>query len=328
MMKERILELLQGRGFVSGQKISEQLGVSRTAVWKYINALRKEGYELESVTRKGYRLLKSPDVLTRERLAGLLKPDLLTGDLCCYDSIDSTNEEAKRKSREGAPDDSLYVADVQTRGKGRRGRSWKSPGGSDIFFSLLLKPDIPMESASMVTLVAAYAAVLTAQKYAREACHIKWPNDIVLHGKKICGILTEMSTEMNQIDAVIVGVGVNLNRTDFEPEIQDMAGSILSESGRSVNRGEFLRDFIKEFNRVYQEFLDRGDLSFLRPAYNSRLINVNRQVRIIRPPSLGDMTGTALGINDRGELLVRDAEGGLHEIRSGEVSVRGLYGYV
>ena len=327
-MKERILELLQGPGFVSGQKISEELGVSRTAVWKYINALRKEGYELESVTRRGYRLLQSPDVLTRERLAGLLKPDLLAGDLCCYDTIDSTNEEAKRKSKEDAPDRSLYVAEVQTRGKGRRGRKWQSPGGRDIFFSMLLKPDIPMESASMVTLVTAYAAVLTVRKYAREDCYIKWPNDIVLHGKKICGILTEMSTEMNQISAVIVGVGVNLNRTEFEPEIQDMAGSILSESGHTINRGEFLRDFLKEFNQVYQKFLNRGDLSFMRRKYNSHLINVNRQVKIIGPASFEDMTGTALGINDRGELLVRDTHDRVHEIRSGEVSVRGLYGYV
>ena len=326
-MKEKILKLLREPGFVSGQLISKELGISRTAVWKYINALREEGYEIESVTRKGYRLLKSPDVLTADRLSVLVGPHV-PGHLACYETIDSTNEEAKRCALQGAPDRSLYVAEVQTRGKGRRGRRWQSPGGKDLFFSILLRPEIPLESTSMITLVCAYAMVLTMEKYAKEKCHIKWPNDIVLHDKKICGILTEMSTELHQIQYVVAGIGANLNRTEFDAEIADMAGSILSEAGQPVNRGDFLRDFMAEFNQVYPTFLARRDLSFLAKDYNERLINIGRQVRLLGPGGKVEMTGTAQGINDRGELLVEDSEGTVHAVCSGEVSVRGLYGYV
>ena len=326
-MKEKILKLLQEPGFVSGQAISEELGISRTAVWKHIKALKEDGYELESVTRKGYRLLTSPDVLSIERLSGLVGPHL-SGDLACYETIDSTNEEAKRCALDGAPDRSLYVAEVQTRGKGRRGRRWQSPGGKDLFFSILLRPEIPMESTSMITLVCAYAMVLTMEKYAKEKCFIKWPNDIVLHDKKICGILTEMSTELNQIQYVVAGIGANLNRTEFDPEIRDMAGSVFSESGQKVNRGEFLRDFMMEFNDIYPVFLQKRDLSFLAQSYNDRLINAGRQVRLLGPAGSVEMTGTAEGINDRGELLVKDPAGEIRAVCAGEVSVRGLYGYV
>ena len=327
-MKERIMRLLQEPGFVSGQRISEELGISRTAVWKYINALKEDGYEIESVTRKGYRLVRSPDILTRERLARLLPKTAVSGEICCYDSIDSTNEEAKRHALSGAPDRSLYVAERQTRGKGRRGREWKSPAGKDLFFSVLLRPDIPMERASMITLISACAAVNTAEKYAGEKCFIKWPNDVVLRDKKICGILSEMSTEMDRILYVVVGVGMNLNRTEFEPEISQMAGSVLSETGHVVNRGEFLADYMQEFDRIYSVFLEKQSLAFLSDEYNARLINKGRTVKVSRPGQSGELVGRAAGINELGELLIEDPDGKLRSIRSGEVSVRGLYGYV
>ena len=149
-MKEKILEFLkQQEGFISGQRICDELGISRTAVWKYMNSLKKEGYEIESVTRKGYRLLQSPDLLTREAVLSCIKKGEIPGELCCFESIDSTNEEAKRRGEAGAPDGSIYVADNQTNGKGRRGRTWLSPSGEDIFFTILLRPDLPLNSVSI-----------------------------------------------------------------------------------------------------------------------------------------------------------------------------------
>ena len=148
-MKEKILEFLkQQDGFISGQRICDELGVSRTAVWKYMNSLKKEGYEIESVTRKGYRLLQSPDLLTTEEILSSMKEACIPGELCCFESIDSTNEEAKRRGESGAPDGSVYVADQQTRGKGRRGRTWISPSGEDVFFTILLRPELPLDCVS------------------------------------------------------------------------------------------------------------------------------------------------------------------------------------
>ena len=208
-MKEKILEFLkQQEGFISGQRICDELGVSRTAVWKYMNSLKKEGYEIESVTRKGYRLLQSPDLLTREAVLSCIKKGEIPGELCCFESIDSTNEEAKRRGEAGAPDGSIYVADNQTNGKGRRGRTWLSPSGEDIFFTILLRPDLPLNSVSMLTLVAASAVAEAVDKVTGQECQIKWPNDIVLNRKKVCGILTEMNMEIDSLAYVVVGVGI------------------------------------------------------------------------------------------------------------------------
>ncbi len=311
---------------MSGQDICEQLEISRTAVWKYINRLKEEGYEIESVTRKGYRLLQSPDFITEEELRQYLPEGTLSGTISYYDSIDSTNEEAKRKAAQGDPDESLYYADNQTAGKGRRGRTWISPKGEDIFFSLLLRPELPVESASMLTLVAALAAAEVSEKYSGEACQIKWPNDIVLHNKKICGILTEMGLEMGEISYIVVGVGFNINRSVFSDEISEMGTSLFKETGRRIPRARFLADFLTAFMKGYRRFLKEQNLASFTEEYESHLVNIGRQVKIIKNGE--EMIRTALGINDKGELIVQDDTGVTETIFTGEVSVRGLYGYV
>ncbi len=327
-MKQKILLYLKEQeGFVSGQDISNSLGVSRTAIWKYINALREEGYVIESLTRKGYRLVYSPDVLSKEEILKYMPSQLIQGQLEVFQTIDSTNEEAKRAYGKGASDGSLFVSDQQTSGKGRRGRSWISPKGQDIFFSFLLRPQsLPPECASMVTLIAALAGVKTVESHTDVPCQIKWPNDIVMNGKKVCGILTEMSADMDSIHYLIPGIGFNLNRTQFDESIGATASSVSLESGHEVNRARFVADFTTEFNKLYEIFLREQNLSSLMDDYNNHLINVNRQVKIIRKE--GEMIRTALGINEWGELLVRDDQGEIEKIFSGEVSVRGLYGYV
>ncbi len=326
-MKEKILACLKEQeGYVSGQSICEELGVSRTAIWKYINVLRQEGYIIESVTRKGYRLLQSPDLISREELLTYLPEMEDSEKVHYYPSVDSTNEAAKRAAAGGAPDGSIFVADRQTAGRGRRGRTWISPGGEDVFFSVLLRPDIAAQSASMLTLLAALSAVTAAEKHSGEPCQIKWPNDIILHDRKVCGILTEMAVEMGEIDYVVVGIGFNLNRTCFDEDIADMASSLFKETGRRVIRAAFLGDFIRDFQNRYRTFTETVSLKPFMEEYNSHLINTGRQVKLVKKEQT--LIRTALGINDRGELLVRDEEGHIEEVLSGEVSVRGLYGYV
>lgn len=326
-MKQKILNILrQQDGFISGQTLCEQLGVSRTAVWKYINTLKKEGYEIESVTRKGYRLLQSPDLLTEEAVREYLPGDVWPGKIVCFSSVDSTNEEAKRQAASGAADGTLFVADNQTAGKGRRGRVWSSPEGRDIFCTMLLRPEISPENASAMTLVTALAATAASERHSGEFCQIKWPNDVILHDRKVCGILTEMSLEMDEIAYVAVGIGFNVNREVFPEELMSMASSLYRETGTKIVRSAFLADFIREFTERYQIFLREQSFAPFVKEYEKRLINIGRDVRVIRRGL--ELVRRAVGVNEKGELLVRNEAGETECICSGEVSVRGLYGYV
>ncbi len=242
-----------------------------------------------------------------------------------FDCLDSTNEEAKRAFRGGASEFSLFIADRQTAGKGRRGRSWSSPGGRDLFFSILLKPAIPISSVSALTLLAALAAAGVCRKYSCRDCLIKWPNDIVLHGRKICGILTEMAAGTDEIDYVIVGVGFNLNRMEFPEDLEDIATSIRKETGKEINRPAFLADFLTDFHQSYLRFIKEQSFASFVTEYNAWLVNRGRQVRFLRRGQ--ETIRTALGIDENGELVVEDEEGRRETVLSGEVSVRGLYGY-
>lgn len=326
-MKQKVLKLLtEQEGYVSGQDISQELGVSRTAVWKGIQALRQEGYGIESVTRKGYRLISKPDSISEVEIRGYLKEGILPGRIVVLPVVDSTNEEARRAYEGGYPDRSLFVSDQQTAGKGRRGRKWISPKGQDVFFSFLLKPDLPPECASMLTLIAAIAGVKALECQVKEEYRIKWPNDIVLHGKKICGILTELGADMDSVHYIIPGIGFNLNRREFDSSIRDMASSVFLETGKTIDRARFVADYVSEFMERYDVFLKEQNLSPFLEDYQNHLVNIGREVKVIQRGQ--EMVRTALGINDRGELLVRDDRGNISAIFSGEVSVRGLYGYI
>lgn len=326
-MKQKILKMLEETdGFVSGQKMCETLSVSRTAVWKHILSLRNAGYKIESVTRKGYRLLQKPDLLSEETFAANGIDKLVPGHVHLFSELDSTNEEAKRCAARGEPDGSLFVSDRQTKGKGRKGREWISPAGKDLFVSLLYRPDIPMESVSMVTLVAALACALTIEKYTESRVLIKWPNDVVIKEKKAVGILTEMGVEIDHIDYLVIGIGFNLNREDFDDSISDMATSLGKETGKTINRVEFLAEFLRTFGPMYSLFREKLSMKPFYEDYNKRLVNRGRQVRILKKDEA--VTCLSKGINERGSLMVEDEQGKSLEIRSGEVSVRGLYGYV
>ena len=329
-MKAELLRILREAGdYVSGQRLCEQFGVSRTAVWKVMNQLKEEGYEIESVKNKGYRIREIPDVLTAQELKSRLRTRWM-GRNCIYlECVDSTNTEAKRLAGQGALEGTLVLAEEQTGGKGRLGRNWSAARGENVMMTLLLRPKIRPEHASMLTLLMAMAAVRSIRKETGLEAGIKWPNDVVAHGKKLCGILTEMGTEINSINYVVIGIGINVNQEQFPEEIRETAGSLYLELGKRIPRAELAAGVLEELERLYETFLQTEDLSALYEEYNGFCVHSGQEVRVTMPlKDLEVCRGIAEGINEKGELAVRKADGSVEYVYAGEVSVRGRYGYV
>lgn len=330
-MKDQVLQLLrQSKGYVSGQELCERLKVSRTAVWKAVNQLKEEGYGIEAVKNRGYSLRSVPDLVTEAEIRSYLDTEVIGKKIVYFPETDSTNDQIRKLAEQGAANGTLAVADSQTAGKGRRGRGWSSKAGEHIFMSLLLRPDIHPVNASMLTLVMGLSAARSCQEIleeqdCREQIQIKWPNDLVWRGRKLCGILTEVSMEMEAIRYLVIGIGINVNGTDFPPELKERAAALCMVLGRPLHRAEVIARTLKHFEQDYQVFLQTEDLSGLMEDYTARLVNLDRQVRVLDPGK--EYTGIARGINERGELLV-ECEGTLRQVFAGEVSVRGVYGYV
>lgn len=326
-MKEKILEYLrEAGGYVSGQELCEKLGVSRTAVWKHIKALEGEGYQIDGVKNRGYCLIETPDTINAREIHGYLHTKWLGHTLHIEDSVDSTNNWAKRLAEDGAPHGTVTIADEQTAGKGRRGRSWVTPKGAAAAFSLLLRPDMPPERASMLTLVKGLSVAQAISSLYNLDARIKWPNDVVVSNKKICGILTEMSAQVDYINYIVIGTGINTNLKQFPEEICDKATSLLIETESKAMRAELIGTVLERFENNYEIFSRTWDLTDLLDDYNRVLVNLNAEVRVLEPKN--EYTGIARGINTMGELLVERETGQIARVYAGEVSVRGLYGYV
>ncbi len=326
-MKAEILSLLRERGsYVSGQELCEHFGVSRTAVWKAINQLKKEGYCIQAVQNRGYLLVSEDEVFGQNELESRMDTKWAGHPVSFYDAVNSTNLRAKLDADNGAPEGALVVADMQTAGRGRRGRTWSSPAGLNVYFTLILKPQYVPDKASMVTLVMALAVAEGIRETCGVEAGIKWPNDIVANGKKICGILTEMSVERDFIHHVVIGVGINVGLQEFAPELAATATSLQAECGRKVPKAALVANIMKAFEKHYEVFRGKADLSGLIGSYNEMLVNRDREVRVLDPK--GEYNGIARGINEVGELLVELPDGRVEKVYAGEVSVRGIYGYV
>lgn len=326
-MKSKILKMLrEQKDFISGQEMCDTLGISRTAVWKYMNQLKNEGYEIESVSNKGYHLVSLPDIISVQEVKSQLKSQIFGQELYFFDEIDSTNNYIKKIAENNASHGSLAIAECQTGGKGRRGRVWESPKGSGIWMSYLLRPTIPPYSASMITLVAGLAVAKVLSEVSGLDAKIKWPNDIVVNSHKVCGILTEMSADPDMINYVVVGIGINVNTKSFPEEIAQVATSVRIETGKQYSRSEIIARICESFEEFYEKFCETSDMSLLIDEYNRHLVNVDREVRISE--LTGEYTGTARGIDKEGQLLVELPDGNIKAVFAGEVSVRGLYGYV
>lgn len=328
-MKDEILKMLKEKSdsFVSGQEISEQFGVSRTAIWKYINLIKDMGYEIESVSKKGYRLISSPDILTYEEIAPFLKTKFIGRKIKYFASLDSTNIKAKDLAADGEADGAIVISEEQTMGKGRLGRSFISPKGKGIWMSIILRPDIEPLSASIITQIAAAALNLAAAEMEIQT-YIKWPNDIILNNKKVCGILTEMSAELTNINYVILGIGINANldKNDFTEEVTKKATSFKEEAGKKISRQELLAKVLNHFEVLYEDFIINDNIENTIKVCRENSILIGREINVIKRGTA--IKAKAIDINDNGLLVVEYENGKTEELISGEVSIRGLENYV
>ena len=326
-MKSEILALLRERGdYVSGQELCGHFGVSRTAVWKAIGQLKREGYQIEAVQNRGYLLTEDEELFGQNELESRMNTRWAGHPVTCYDVIASTNLQAKMDAENGAGQGALVVADMQTAGRGRRGRGWSSPPGTNVYFSLILKPEIPPDKASMLTPVMGMAVAEGIQRTCDAKAMIKWPNDIVIDGKKVCGILAEMSVESEYIHYVVIGVGINVGLQEFPAEVARTAICLQEACGKKVSRAELVTNVMRAFEEYYDIFLERENLSGLAERYDRMLVNCGQEVRVLDPKA--EFQGIARGINESGELLVERKDGTVTSVYAGEVSVRGIYGYV
>lgn len=328
-MKTRVIEVLkENRGeFVSGQLLSDELSVSRTSIWKYINALKEEGYDIESISRRGHRLLDCPDILTREEIAEYLNTKAIGKTICYFDHIESTNKTAKEIASGEGEHGTVVISEEQTEGRGRIGRSWSSPKKKGIWMSIIVRPDISPTDATKMTQIAA-ASVYSALGEMDLETEIKWPNDIILNGKKVCGILTEMSSEMMQINYMVIGIGINVNQdiVDIPEDLREKATSLKIESGTTIDRKELVGKILNHFEYFYDDLVVRGDITEALEICRTKSILIGKRVRVIRRGET--LEREAIGLTDEGELVVKDGDGNQSVVVSGEVSVRGEHGYV
>ncbi|MBI2354634.1 MAG: biotin--[acetyl-CoA-carboxylase] ligase [Deltaproteobacteria bacterium] len=317
-----ILRLFREQGgFVSGEEISRELGVSRTAVWKHISTLRETGYVIEAVPSRGYRLVLSPDILDRDEIAARLKTAIVGRRIVCLQETASTNADAFRLAEEGAAEGTVIIADSQSGGKGRLGRAWSSPPGVNLYCSVILRPSIRPYEAPQLTFISAVAAARAIERATALKPQIKWPNDVLVGGRKVAGLLNEMSAETDAINFVILGLGVNLNMTagQFPPDLRHPATSLFLETGRPVARQEFAAFMLNELDRLYAGFLAHG-FTPVREEWQERCNAHGREV-VVCDGGAEVARGMFAGIDGDGALLLRRQDGMVERILSGDVRV-------
>lgn len=325
-MKDEILRLLKTNegNFISGQLISENLGVSRTAIWKYINSLKDEGYEIESISKRGYRLVSSPDLLTFEEIRNNLNTNYIGQNFMYFQTIDSTNNKAKELAND-LSDGTVIISEEQTSGRGRLGRVWTAPKFKGIWMSVILKPDIEPFNVPKVTQVGAAAVIKTLSEFNIKA-YVKWPNDIILNNKKVCGILTEMSGELNKINYIVMGIGINVNieEAEFPEALRDTATSLSLETRNKIKRKDLVTKLLNNFEVLYNEFAYKNDIKNSIKICRENSILIGKEVKILKLNN--ESFGKAIDLNESGELIVQYPDDTTEKILSGEVSVRGIHG--
>ena len=330
MSREKVLSLLREHPnqSLSGEAMSRQLGVSRAAVWKAIEALRQEGYVISSAPNRGYCLQSAPDRVREGELAGPLAGCLVGSQLACLDVIDSTNTECKRRAMVGAPEGLVVLAEEQTGGRGRLGRSFQSPRGCGLYLSALLRPHAEPAAVTDFTAWVAVAVCDSIQAACGVRPRIKWTNDLVLNGKKLCGILTELGleSETNCLEYMVPGIGINVNHRpeDFSEDVRAIATSLAIELGHPVRRADLAAELIRALDRMYRSFPDNKQEYLDR--YRADCLTPGNRVQLITPTSRQE--ATALAIDDDFRLVVELPDGARKALSAGEVSVRGMYGYV
>lgn len=331
MSKELVYRLLLERSgqYLSGEEISKQLGISRAAVWKAVDGLRKAGYTIDARSGLGYALTELPDALTEREIGRQLEALGSKRPAPLYlEEVDSTNSYLKRVALEGAPHGFAVVADCQTAGRGRSGRTFLSPKGKGVFLSILLRPTLMPQDLLPVTALSAVAMCDAVERTCGLRPQIKWTNDLILNGKKLAGILTEMALEgeTGMVQSLVIGAGINVHHTaqDFTPEVAALATSIQAETGKAISRSRLAAEMLLALDQLGESL--GGDLSGYLAAYRRDCITIGRQVQLLWRENRE--TVEAVDVDEQFGLVVRHADGRMEVIRSGEVSVRGLAGYV
>lgn len=324
-MKAKILNLLSEDEYISGESISTSLGITRAAVWKYIKALKQEGYLIESSTKKGYIIVERPDLLTSAEIQPLLKTKYIGKNLSHFESINSTNLKAKELAST-CHNGTIIVSEEQTAGRGRLGRDWLSPRAKGIWMSVILKPEIPPMEAYKVTIIAA-AAVHSALLENGISTLIKWPNDIVAEGKKICGILTEMNAELNSIHSLIIGIGLNVNGnlSDIPDELRDKASSLKILAKKNFCRKTILASILNHLEPLYDDFINTGSIETSLTICRKYSAVINKDVLLIEGNKSSKVK--VIDISSEGHLIIEDGAR-KREIISGEVSLRAENSYI
>ncbi|MFA5559745.1 MAG: biotin--[acetyl-CoA-carboxylase] ligase [Methanofastidiosum sp.] len=315
-MKSKILEILEKKGdYVSGEEISKEIGISRAAVWKHIKKLRELDYEIDSKTNEGYKLIKSPEKQIEFELERLLETKIIGKKILFFEEVDSTNNKAKQIALE-ENEGTVVISEMQTSGRGRRGREWYSPKGG-VYVSFVLKPNVSPEKASQLTLVSSLALVKTLNSMDNNLnAKIKWPNDILISGKKISGILTELSADVEKINYIVVGVGINLNT---EKEILPENGTSLKiEMKEEVSIKLFLKSFLEHYDSIYQEYIN-GKIDLIIERWKNNSDTLGKKVKIIGINETFE--GLAKDIDENGALILQTKEKEI-KVYSGDVSLR------
>lgn len=319
-MKNKVLNLLRDNNeYISGEYISEVLGVSRNSIWKHINNLKKDGYIIDAIRNKGYKIIKSPDNIDFNSISEFLNTKHLGRNYFYYKELDSTNIKAKEIAQNNDSNYSVVTSEIQTKGTGRFNRVWQSPKGG-IWTSLILKPNIAPNQANKITLIAA-ASVFKVLHELGINCKIKWPNDIYINNKKFCGILTLMNCDMDTINHIIVGIGMNINisRENFTSDL-NTATSLLIEKNIEYNRSKILANFLNNFEIFYNNFIDKNDLSEVVNICRDNSLLINMNAKLITPRSKESVI--CLGIDDDGELIIKDSSGNIKKVISGEITFK------
>lgn len=317
-MEDQLLTTLRDHQgtFVSGEELSRHSGVSRAAIWKQIERMREEGYQIAAQPHLGYRLVAPPDRLIPDELTWRLPTAVIGRKVYSFASTDSTMDVAHRLAAAGEPEGSVIFAEAQRQGRGRLGRTWVSPGGQGIYLSVILRPRVTVEAVPLITIMAAVAVAKAVEEQAGVVARIKWPNDLMIHGRKVAGILTELHAELNQVHAVVLGIGVNANTA--KTALPRLATSLAVERGARCDRLALARALLVALDDGYAH-VKRHRFQPLLAAWRAGSMTLGHRVRVTCADRHVD--GQAVDLDARGALRVRTDEGRMESITAGEVLI-------
>jgi BirA family biotin operon repressor/biotin-[acetyl-CoA-carboxylase] ligase len=320
MYKEKILNVLRlsCSGFISGEDLARKCGISRTMVWKHIKALEREGFGIEAVPSQGYRIISVPDILRLKDIRHGLRTKAIGKEIHFSQELTSTNTLAMGLAADGVPEGTVVIAETQTSGKGRLGRKWISTKGN-LYLSVVLRPNIPIHKAPLITLTGAVAVASAIRTTSGLEAGIKWPNDILISGKKVCGLLTEMSAEQDRIRHIVLGIGVDVNMEmgELPPDVRSLSTTLAAEAGAKINRTALLQQVLRDLERWYQKFLaNDGDV-----LDEWKKLNITVGNRITVSGAGEALNGLAQGVDSDGRLIVRLDNGTVRTLAAGDVTI-------